>query len=126
MFDNLGWPEIVVLVIVGLFIFGPDKLPKAVSDGVRFLRNVRAMARNATADLSRELGTDIRVEDLNPRTFIRKHVLSDEDQALLLGDVHELRNEIKSAIDEPFREPTAVPEPAKANGHRPRFDADAT
>ncbi len=126
MFDNLGWPEIVVLIIVGLFIFGPDKLPKAVSDGLRFVRNVRAMARNATSDLGRELGTDIELEDLNPRTFIRKHVLSDEDQALLRGHVEDIRGELKSALDEPFKEPPATAEPAKVNGHRPRFDVDAT
>lgn len=126
MFDNLGWPEVVVLIIVGLFIFGPDKLPKAVSDGLRFLRNVRAMARNATSDLSRELGTDLELEDLNPRTFIRKHVLSDEDQALLRGHVEDLRGEITSAVSEPFAEPAVTAEPVKANGHRPRFDADAT
>ena len=48
------------------------------------LRNLRQMARNATADLSRELGTDIQLEDLHPKTFLRKHVLSEADQEALI------------------------------------------
>lgn len=83
MFSNLSWYEIAIVLLVALFIFG-DKLPKAISDGLRMLRNLRRMARNATADLSRELGTDIQLEDLHPKTFIRKHVLSEADQDELL------------------------------------------
>ena len=65
-----------------LLIFG-ERLPKVISDGLRMLRNLRDMARNATGDLSRELGTDIQLEDLHPKAFIRKHLLSEEDEAAL-------------------------------------------
>lgn len=82
MFSNLSWYEIAIVLLVALFIFG-DKLPKAIADGLRLLRNLRQMARNATADLSRELGTDIQLEDLHPKTFLRKHVLNDADEALI-------------------------------------------
>ena len=41
-----------------MLIFG-DKLPNVINDGLRMLRNLRAMATSATSDLSRELGTDI-------------------------------------------------------------------
>lgn len=83
MFSNLSWYEVVIVLLVALFIFG-DKLPKAVADGLRLLRNLRRMARSATADLSRELGTDIQLEDLHPKTFLRKHVLSEADQEALI------------------------------------------
>ena len=63
-FFGIGGWEFLVLILLAMFIFGPDKLPKAISDGVRILRNLRDMARNATTDLSRELGTDISLEDL--------------------------------------------------------------
>ncbi|WP_211256528.1 twin-arginine translocase TatA/TatE family subunit, partial [Actinoalloteichus caeruleus] len=26
MFENIGWPELFVLLLVGLFIFGPERL----------------------------------------------------------------------------------------------------
>ena len=78
--ENLdGW-KLVVLALIGIFVIGPDRLPKAIAEGVRMLRNLRNMARNATADLSRELGTDIQLQDLHPKAFIRKHLLSEEDE----------------------------------------------
>jgi sec-independent protein translocase protein TatB len=96
--DNLdGW-KLLVLVLLGLFIFGPDKLPKAIADGVKMLRNLREMARNATGDLSRELGTDIQLEDLNPKTLLRKHLLSEEDEQALRKPLEDLYRDVKDDI----------------------------
>ncbi|MET8119355.1 preprotein translocase subunit TatB [Micromonospora sp. NPDC005189] len=82
MFENLNWWEIGALLLLALLIFG-DRLPAVISDGLRLVRNLRNMARNATGDLSRELGTDIQLEDLHPKAFIRKHLLSEEDEAAI-------------------------------------------
>ena len=76
MFANLNGWELVALGLLGLFIFGPDRLPKTIADGIRMLRGLRSMARKATTDLSSELGTEVRLEDLDPKTFIRQHLLS--------------------------------------------------
>src|SRR5690242_1594838 len=97
--ENIGGWELLVVILVGLFIFGPDKLPKAISDGVRMLRQLREMARNATGDLSRELGTDIQLEDLNPKTFLRKHVLSEDDEATLRKPLEGIYNELRGTAD---------------------------
>lgn len=96
--ENLdGW-KLLVLLLLGIFIFGPDKLPKAIADGVRMLRNVRDMARNATSDLSRELGTDIQLEDLNPKTLLRKHILSEEDERALRKPLESLYKDVQSDL----------------------------
>ncbi|MEV0155257.1 preprotein translocase subunit TatB [Micromonospora sp. NPDC050686] len=79
MFENLNWWEIGTLLLLALLIFG-DRLPQVISEGLRMVRNLRSMAQNATGDLSRELGTDIQLEDLHPKAFIRKHLLSEEDE----------------------------------------------
>src|SRR3954454_20526519 len=99
MFENIGAPEFIVIVLIGLFIFGPDRLPKAISDGLRMLRTVRQMARNATGDLSRELGTDIQLEDLHPKTFLRKHLLSEEDEAALRKPLQGIYDDLKGTAD---------------------------
>lgn len=93
MFNNLNWWNVAVLLLLALFIFG-DKLPQVISDGMRLLRNLRRMARNATSDLSRELGTDIQLEDLHPKTFIRKHVLSESDQEALVRPLRGLSEDL--------------------------------
>ena len=82
MLENLNWWEIGALLMLALLIFG-ERLPKVIGDGLKLLRGLRAMAQNATSDLSRELGTDIQLQDLHPKAFIRKHLLSEEDEAAI-------------------------------------------
>jgi sec-independent protein translocase protein TatB len=125
--ENIGGWELLVMILVGLFIFGPDKLPKAINDGVRMLRQLREMARNATGDLSRELGTDIQLEDLHPKTFLRKHLLSEEDEAALRkplqGVYDDLRGTADSVKDDLSSTANALdvhsPDPAPAPAQRP-------
>jgi sec-independent protein translocase protein TatB len=97
--ENLGGWELIVIILVGLFIFGPDRLPKAISDGLRMLRTLRQMARNATTDLSRELGTQVELEDLNPKTFLRKHLLSEEDEQALRKPLQDVYSEVRGVAD---------------------------
>src|SRR3712207_3539323 len=98
MFENLNWWEIGALLILALLIFG-ERLPKVIGDGLRMLRNLRAMAQNATADLSRELGTDIQLQDLHPKAFIRKHLLSEEEEQALRKPLQNLYDDVKSDLN---------------------------
>jgi sec-independent protein translocase protein TatB len=97
MFENLNWWEIGALLLLALLIFG-DRLPNVISDGLRMLRSLRNMARSATGDLSRELGTDIQLEDLNPKSFIRKHLLSEADEEALRRPLQNTFETIKSDL----------------------------
>jgi sec-independent protein translocase protein TatB len=126
---NLNFLEIVGLLLLGLFIFGPERLPQVIADAARMLRGVRQMARNATSELRDELGTDLDLDDLNPRTFVRKHLLSEEDEERLtrpLRDVyrdvedfgHNAMGDLGPDIDRPKRR--------LAEGEQAPFDADAT
>ncbi|GIG85552.1 Sec-independent protein translocase family protein [Plantactinospora endophytica] len=103
MFENLNWWEIGALLLVALLIFG-DRLPNVISDGLRMLRNLRNMARNATGDLSRELGTDIQLEDLHPKAFIRKHLLSEEDEQAIRKPLEGTFEKIRSDLTDVRRE----------------------
>jgi sec-independent protein translocase protein TatB len=98
VFENLNVWELGALVLLALLIFG-DKLPEVISDGLKMLRNLRNMARNATTDLSRELGTDIQLEDLHPKTFIRKHLLSEEDEDALRKPLQGLYDDLKGDLN---------------------------
>jgi sec-independent protein translocase protein TatB len=135
MFENLNWWEFVGLLLVALLIFG-DRLPKVLGDGLRMLRNLRSMARNATSDLSRELGTDIQLEDLHPKAFIRKHLLSEEDEDALRkplrGVYDDLRSDLKGVQSELNDVAEGINRKAPATAaEQPKpstrvYDADAT
>jgi sec-independent protein translocase protein TatB len=98
VFENLNWWEIGALLMLALLIFG-ERLPKVIGDGLRMLRGLRAMAQNATSDLSRELGTDIQLQDLHPKAFIRKHLLSEEDEQAIRKPLQGLFEDVKSDLN---------------------------
>jgi sec-independent protein translocase protein TatB len=82
VFENLGWGEIVVLLVLALFVFGPERLPSLAADAGRGLRKVRTYVKGMTDDLKSELGPelgDVDLASLNPRTFVAKHLLSDDE-----------------------------------------------
>ncbi len=57
MFD-IGIGEVLALAVIGLLIFGPERLPKAAADAGRWIRQIREMATNARKELSDSAGVD--------------------------------------------------------------------
>ena len=118
MFD-LNISKLLILAVIALVIFGPNELPKIVSQAGQALRDLRRIAEGAKNDLREGLGpefADFELEDLNPKRFVQKHFLDD-----LNGDA--APNTQAAAQDQ---------RPARANGtmlapgERPPFDIDAT
>jgi sec-independent protein translocase protein TatB len=85
VFGDLGWAEVAVLLVLALFVFGPERLPGMAADAGRGLRKARRYFRDMTEDLTAELGPEFRDVDLrslNPKTFVAKHLLEglDDDE----------------------------------------------
>lgn len=79
---GIGFPELLVLGVVAIVVFGPERLPEFARSAARFLRTARQLVSNAQDDLRKELGpefADLDVRDLNPRGFVRKHLLEGID-----------------------------------------------
>ncbi|MBD0746708.1 sec-independent translocase [Streptomyces sp. CBMA152] len=94
MFTELSPMKLLVIAIVAVFVFGPDRLPEFIRNVTGFLRKVRAFADSAQEDIRSELGPefkDFELQDLHPKTFVRKHVLEPNDGLGL--------EEIRSALD---------------------------
>jgi sec-independent protein translocase protein TatB len=78
---GIGYPELVVLAIVGLIVLGPDRLPGLARDAARMLRTLREMATGARAQLKDELGpefADVDLRNLNPRAAVQRAVFGDD------------------------------------------------
>lgn len=86
MFSSIGWGEIMVLLIVALFIFGPDRLPSIARDAAGAMQKVRGFVTGARAQIREELGdefADIDLRSLNPREFVRRQLLEDDPPPLV-------------------------------------------
>lgn len=119
MFDGVGWSEILVLLVVAVIIFGPDKLPKVAADLAKGLRMVRNWAQKARSELEDELPPELRnidVTSLNPKTFVRNALLDDDNDPLGLN-----------AEENGTKRTTAAKSPRRLDPGEPApYDADAT
>jgi sec-independent protein translocase protein TatB len=52
---DIGFSELLVIVILAVLVLGPDKLPEAMRDLARLIKKIKKMWHNATADITREL-----------------------------------------------------------------------
>jgi sec-independent protein translocase protein TatB len=87
---GLGWPEAAVLLLLGLFVFGPERLPDIAADAGRTLRKVRTYLKGMSEELRSELGpevADLDLRSLHPREFVRKHLLEDDLDEVTLSPV---------------------------------------
>lgn len=102
---GLSWGQIAIIVLVGVFVLGPERIPTAVSWVMTSLRKVRTMAAGAQAELRREIGPeldelrrqvadlqslkeiqDLRdLRDLHPKRLIGKNILGDEFSGGITG-----------------------------------------
>ena len=67
---NIDASELILLLILGVVMFGPEKLPMFARKAARVFVAVRNIANNAQTQLREELGpeySDLKLEDLNPK-----------------------------------------------------------
>jgi len=88
VFDSVGWVELLVIIVAGLFILGPERLPSAAAWLGRTIRQVRDYATGAREQLRQEMGPEFDqlrkpLEDLrelrnfDPKRAITKHLWDD-------------------------------------------------
>lgn len=85
---NIGGGEILALMVIGMILIGPEKLPSIAADAARFLIKMKNMAQNVTNDLKENLGPgyeDLQVKDLHPKALIKKHIGDVIDKSDLEG-----------------------------------------
>ncbi|MFI0237317.1 sec-independent translocase [Streptomyces sp. NPDC016845] len=102
MFNDIGPLEVVTLVVLAVLVFGPDKLPKLIQDVSRTIRKIREFSDSAKEDIRSELGPefkDFEFEDLNPKTFIRKQLDSDELGLKEIRNGFDLKKEMAEVTD---------------------------
>ena len=145
MFDSVGWGEILVLIIAGLFILGPERLPEAASWLAKSVKKVRDFATGAKEQLREEMGPEFDqlrkpLEDLrglrnfDPKRVVTQHLFDgDADPLGIKGITNGSSTAAGAGIEtngaangsNGYTVGQAQPEPLKP-GERPPVDPDAT
>jgi sec-independent protein translocase protein TatB len=100
VFNVNGW-ELVILAVIALIVFGPERLPEVAAQVGKLLREVRQAADSATAEFTRELEAAAREA---------KDLESD------LRDLPSLATEALKGSPSPERDQAARPDPSPGPG----------
>ncbi len=141
MFANVGWGEMLILVVIGLVVLGPERLPGAIRWTSSTLRQARDYISGATSQLRDDLGPEFddlrqplselnKLRGMTPRAAITKHLLDGDDSVF---------SAFQNPLDAPAEKPVNAIVPPAAAQRSPatpasepptpgptRFDTDAT
>ena len=113
MFGVSGF-EFVILAVLALLVFGPEKLPSIAADAGKMIRQLRKMAQDAKEEVSGAFPEldDLGLADLDPRQFVRRQLLEEKDDldAALDGRPAPVAKQARPV--EPAAGRTEVPAPA--------------
>jgi sec-independent protein translocase protein TatB len=126
VFLDLNFTKLLLLGVIALIVFGPDRLPAMAAQAGRALRELRKLLDGAKSELQENLGPEfsqLDLADLNPKTFVRKHLMDEVtgDGVIrnAIADLRESGNGVAAAG-------RAVPAAMLAPGDRPPYDTEAT
>ncbi|MGO9155146.1 Sec-independent protein translocase protein TatB [Mycobacterium sp.] len=135
MFGNLSWEHILVLVVVGLVVLGPERLPGAIRWTSNALRQARDYLSGVSSQLREDMGPEFddlrghlselqKLRGMTPRAALTKHLL-DGDDSIFTGNFDKPAPTNGSTASTPASPPGPAPAQRPAEGPAP-FDADAT
>jgi sec-independent protein translocase protein TatB len=130
---NISWGEMLVLLVVGLVVLGPERLPGAIRWAANALRQARDYVTSASRNLREELGPEFddlrepltelqKLRGMNPRAVLTTHLLDGDDS--LFGGVFDNHPPTSAQPSVTGAEPPAA-EPGLESRVAP-FDSDAT
>ncbi|MEH6546330.1 MAG: Sec-independent protein translocase protein TatB [Sneathiella sp.] len=102
MFD-IGWAEMMFVVIIAVLVIGPKDLPRAIATIGKYVRKARSMARDFQSgidDLAKETQLDEIKKDLQQSTDfnLKKQV---EDAVDPTGSFENMFDDVKPQIRDP-------------------------
>jgi len=132
VFANIGWGEMLVLVVAGLVILGPERLPGAIRWTTNSIRQAREYLSGATSQLREDLGPEFddlrqplselqKLRGMSPRAALTKHLL-DGDDSFLTGNFDKPVSATPPTEPAPPTPPAPTPVPPDVTP----FDSDAT
>lgn len=124
---GINGPEFLVLLIIGLLVIGPSRLPEYTQKLANIVKEVRRMASGAREQIKEEVGIDIDEVDwkkydprqYDPRRIIKEALLEDDTKPVSQGAP------AMAATAAVERRPARVIEHL-ADGEPAPFDSEAT
>jgi sec-independent protein translocase protein TatB len=129
---GINGPEFLLLLIIGLLVIGPSRLPEYTQKLANIVKEVRRMASGAREQIKEEVGIDIDDVDwkkydprqYDPRRIIKEALLEDDTKPVSAGAPAAAATAAAATVAAE-RRPARVVE-RLADGEPAPFDSEAT
>lgn len=115
MFD-IGFSELLLVLVIGLVVLGPERLPVAVRTVAGWIRTLRAMAASVQSELSQELKLQELQDSLKKAEEAGLKNLTPEIKASM-DELKEAAESMKQSINSGLNPAEKAVEEAKAEGN---------
>ena len=141
MFANVGWGEILVLIVVGLVVLGPERLPGAIRWTSSALRQARDYLSGVTTQLREDMGPEFddlreplselnKLRGMTPRAALTKHLFDGDDSLFTSFDqpinMQPINTSAANTLEGVAAQPVTPPKPEQSVAGPAPFDPDAT
>ena len=96
---NIGFPEMVLLVVLALILFGPKKLPELARTWGKFMAEFKKASNEFQGQIHEEI-RKLELEEVDPRKHLEPEIAkisSDEDLAIQ-GALNRLTERMKNTV----------------------------
>ena len=68
---EIGFPELLVIVFVGLLVVGPEKLPQIIKASTRSFRAIKSYLNQTRSEIEKSVGMDEIRQDLHNEKIMK-------------------------------------------------------
>ncbi|MGN7249623.1 MULTISPECIES: Sec-independent protein translocase TatB [unclassified Arthrobacter] len=130
---GINGPEFILLLLIGVLVIGPQRLPEYTQKLANLVREVRRMASGAREQIKEEVGIDIDDVDwkkydprqYDPRRIIKEALLEDDTKPVSAGGPAAVAAAASAAASHTEERPARIIE-SLGVGERAPFDSEAT
>ena len=130
---GINGPEFILLLLIGILVIGPQRLPEYTQKLANLVREVRRMASGARDQIKEEVGIDIDDVDwkkydprqYDPRRIIKEALLEDDTKPVSAGGPAAVAAAASAAASHSEERPARIIE-SLGMGERAPFDSEAT
>jgi sec-independent protein translocase protein TatB len=130
---GINGPEFILLLLIGILVIGPQRLPEYTQKLANLVREVRRMASGAREQIKEEVGIDIDDVDwkkydprqYDPRRIIKEALLEDDTKPVSSGGPAAVAAAASAEASSAEGRPARIIE-SLGVGERAPFDSEAT
>jgi len=100
---NLGFPEMVFLVILAFMLFGPKRLPEIARQLGKFVAEFKKASNDFQSQIHHEI-RKLELDEVDPRKHLEPEMakLSQDEDLSLTGALNRLTDRIKNTVPQDY------------------------